>query len=331
MRDSSPPEATLPSGRGVVPAWPATRNSADSRPNDCGASVASSATSNRPPAMPSCCIERVTAAASLGAAARRAAEIRLAACVVGGARRVAGGAQPVEIGGGVERAQLVLPLRSQRSQLGRRPAVAARQPDPGRHPLVDGAQPLRIELGPVEVAGERVRGVAQLRLGAAQRLDRIGEPLVERGDAVERVDRAATSDAHRRRARRRCRRSRPARRCAASSSDWALARRLCSASSSGHSSAPGRELVDLAELPGEPLALALELALLLARRRRGRRGRRARPPRRRRAAGRRPARRRRGWRAPRARASGSARRAGRGCRPAPRRPRAAARRWRRCR
>ena len=40
MRDSSPPEATLPSGRGVLPAWPATRNSADSRPNDCGASLA---------------------------------------------------------------------------------------------------------------------------------------------------------------------------------------------------------------------------------------------------------------------------------------------------
>ncbi len=31
-RDSSPPEATLASGRGVLPAWPATRSSTVSRP-----------------------------------------------------------------------------------------------------------------------------------------------------------------------------------------------------------------------------------------------------------------------------------------------------------
>jgi hypothetical protein len=31
-RDSSPPEATLASGRGVLPAWPATRSSTLSRP-----------------------------------------------------------------------------------------------------------------------------------------------------------------------------------------------------------------------------------------------------------------------------------------------------------
>jgi hypothetical protein len=67
-RDSSPPDATLANARGVLPAWPATRSSTLSRPKDCGSSCAISATSKRPPAMPSCCIACVTASASFGAA-----------------------------------------------------------------------------------------------------------------------------------------------------------------------------------------------------------------------------------------------------------------------
>jgi hypothetical protein len=78
IRDSSPPDATFASGRGVLPACPATRNSADSRPNDWGASCGVSATSKRPPAMPSCCNACVTVFSRRGAALRRAAETRLA-------------------------------------------------------------------------------------------------------------------------------------------------------------------------------------------------------------------------------------------------------------
>ena len=54
MRDSSPPEATLPTGRGVLPACPATRNSTLRGRTPAAASVrARSATSKRPPCMPS--------------------------------------------------------------------------------------------------------------------------------------------------------------------------------------------------------------------------------------------------------------------------------------
>jgi hypothetical protein len=93
-----------------------------------------------------------------------------------------------------------------------------------------------------------------MRLGAAQCLDRIGEPLVERGHAFERVDRAGDQRQAWRRARRRCRRSRSAR-CRRHQAATGRARRLCSASAP-LVGARG-ELVDLAELPGEPLTLAL--------------------------------------------------------------------------
>ena len=69
MRDSSPPEATLRSGRGGWPGLAATRNSTRSPPCGSGrsASMGSSATSKRPPPMPSSAISAVVAAtASFG-------------------------------------------------------------------------------------------------------------------------------------------------------------------------------------------------------------------------------------------------------------------------
>ena len=79
MRDSSPPEATLASGRGVA-AGVAGDEELDRLDAERLRRVgcATSSTSKRPPAMPSCCIVRVTAAANFGAAARRAAETRRA-------------------------------------------------------------------------------------------------------------------------------------------------------------------------------------------------------------------------------------------------------------
>ncbi|MCY1207177.1 hypothetical protein D9M72_187690 [compost metagenome] len=72
IRDSSPPEATLASGRGVVPAWPATRNSTCSLPWADGAEAASTG-SNLPPCMASVCIAWVTSLPRSLAVLRRAA------------------------------------------------------------------------------------------------------------------------------------------------------------------------------------------------------------------------------------------------------------------
>lgn len=73
MRDSSPPDATLPMARGVLPAWPATRNSTWSSPCACGSASGVMWTVKRPPAMPSSCIAPVMAADSCCAARARAA------------------------------------------------------------------------------------------------------------------------------------------------------------------------------------------------------------------------------------------------------------------
>ena len=71
MRESSPPEATLPTGRGVTPAWPATKNSTCSQPGAWGVSKRVSDTSKRPPAMPKVCMVSVTALDRRGAACWR--------------------------------------------------------------------------------------------------------------------------------------------------------------------------------------------------------------------------------------------------------------------
>ena len=300
MRESSPPEATLASGRGVVPAWPATRNSTDSTPNDCGASVGDELD-----------LEAAAGHAELlhrsrhrgGELRRRRAARRRDAArlgVVGGARRVARALERVEVGGGVELLQLGLPLLQQRRQIGGRTAMAPRQRHPGGEPLLDLAQTGGIELGAIEVAGQRVRRVLQLRLRALQRFDRPGEARVELGDVLERVDGAAGERVGARvgfgdRVEREPR---------------GVEQRLAvrEAGVLGVELGPfvgaGRELGDLADLPGEPLALALEVALLLARRAPATASPRARPTRARRAARRRSARARRAGRAPRARASG---------------------------
>ncbi|CFN62890.1 Uncharacterised protein [Bordetella pertussis] len=78
IRDSSPPEATLANGRGVLPAWPATRNSTCSLPCADGAPPVRAA-SKRPPCMDRVCMAWVTCLPRSLAILRRAADRRAAA------------------------------------------------------------------------------------------------------------------------------------------------------------------------------------------------------------------------------------------------------------
>ena len=110
---------------------------------------------------------------------------------------------------------------------------------------------------------QRVRRVLQLRLRALQHLDRARRARARSAAHVlQRVDGAAGERVG---ARRRPRRSRRARRRAASMQRL----RVREARVLGVELVPlvgaGRELVDLADLPGEPLALALSVVLLRAR------------------------------------------------------------------
>ena len=89
---------------------------------------------------------------------------------------VEGMLQGIEVGRGIERTQLVFPLHKQRRQVGRRAAIAARQAHPGRQPIVERLQGIGLRLGVVQVGGERVRRVLQLRLRAVQHLDHVGKP-----------------------------------------------------------------------------------------------------------------------------------------------------------
>ncbi len=203
----------------------------------------------------------VTASASMGAARARARVTRPASC----AQRVLGCAHArarsaVEVGGGVERAQLVLPLRQQRGQFGRRAPVAARQADPGRQARVELGQALRVER----------------RCGAGSRAACAPHPAT--APARLAAPRSPAPGA---------RRTRPPR-CSASSGAAGQRGRRCSSASDSASSADARgvdqrlrvgqplvlgvrarpirrrrgELVDLADLPGQALALALELGAL---------------------------------------------------------------------
>ena len=115
-----------------------------------------------------------------------------------------------------------------------------------------------------------MRRVLQLRLRALQRLDRAGETRIELGDALERVDGPAGERVG----------ARVGLRDRVEREPRGVEQRLAvrEAGVLGVELGPfvgaGRELRDLADLPGEPLALALEVALLLARQRK-RLGRRA--------------------------------------------------------
>jgi hypothetical protein len=158
----------------------------------------------------------------------------------------------------------------QRRQVGGRAAMAPRQRHPGREALLDLAQTGRIELGAIEVAGQRVRRVLQLRLRALQRFDRAGETGIELGDVLERVD----GPAGERIGARVGLRDRVEREPRGVEQRLAVREAGVLGIELGPFVGAGRELRDLADLPGEPLALALEVALLLARERE-RLGRRA--------------------------------------------------------
>ena len=132
----------------------------------------------------------MTATPSPGAALRRAADTRAAS--VSNADRAPSSArfQRGNVGRGVEGPQFVLPVPPERRQFGRRAPIAARERHPGREPVVDGGQAVRLEVGAVEVAVEGVRRVLELGLRALQHLDRRGELRVVGGHRLQRIDRA---------------------------------------------------------------------------------------------------------------------------------------------
>ena len=166
--------------------------------------------------------------------------------------------QRVEVGGGLERAELAFPFGQQRGQLAGRPAIAPRQAHPGRHALVDLLQPLGLDLGVVQVARQGVRCVLQLRLRALQHLDDGRELRVVGRDFLQRIDRAAGQrfgalvgivDGIERTARGVDQRLR-------------IRQLLVLAIQFVPFVGTGRQLVDLADLPGQPLALARQVGLL---------------------------------------------------------------------
>ena len=237
-------------------------------PNDCGAvAAAASATSKRPPAMPSCCIACVTARGELRRGARRARRLTRARLgVVGRARRASARcSQRVEVGRGVERLQLGLPLR---------PAAPAARPAaggsgaPGRSRPTCARRAARSRSGSSSVRSQVARAACARRPAAAP-----ARRAAPRSRRLERARRsAATSSSASTRARGErlgarvgVGRSRRARLRAASISDCALRQARVLGVELGPFVGAGRELVDLADLPGQALALALEVALLRAR------------------------------------------------------------------
>ena len=73
-----------------------------------------------------------------------------------------------QVVGRVQAGQFDLPGGAQGRQLGRLPAVAAGQADPGRQPRVQFGQALGVGVAVVQVSVQRVRGVIDLGLGLAQ-------------------------------------------------------------------------------------------------------------------------------------------------------------------
>ena len=99
------------------------------------------------------------------------------------------GLQRIEVGGGVELRELGLPFREQRRQLGRLAAIAAGERDPGGQAVVELPQPVRIEVGGMQVGAEAVRGVLQLGLRAQQRVDGVLQPGVVAEHVLQRGQR----------------------------------------------------------------------------------------------------------------------------------------------
>ena len=168
--------------------------------------------------------------------------------------------QAVDVGRRVDGVQLAAPLRQQRRQLGGRAPVAARQTHPRRQAMVQSLQPVGLGLGVVQVAGQRVRGVLQLRLRALQHLDGGCELRVERGHFFERMHRPprqrigvviGLGDGIER---------------AAHCLDQRLRIRqpFVLGLQFGPFAVTGCELVQLADLPGQALAFALNVGLLRA-------------------------------------------------------------------
>jgi hypothetical protein len=292
MRESSPPEATLASGRGVLPAWPATRNSPTRGRTIAAASGGSSATSNRPPAMPSCCIARVTAAASFGAPRGALADTCRAVAVVGGARGV--GARR-----SASRSAAASSARSSPSTARAAPAARPAGGDsaaPGRPTPTsarrDRAQPLRVELVCVEVAPAcaprpaiapaRRRSTRSFARGGRRRRDAFSASMARAASDSAFAPFAVGP------------RSRRARRGGVDQRLPIAPAGVCSASSSSHSSAPGASLSTRRSARPAARARARARRLLLASlERRARRGLRAIRPSARPAAPRRSAHRRR--------------------------------------
>src|SRR5687768_2639744 len=127
MRESSPPDATLRKGRAGCPRLAATRNSTRSPPCGSGRSVSSgsSATSKRPPPMPSSAISAEVSLESAAAASRRfapSASAPLRPCI---------GDVPIELlqafVGATQALELLGDRITLRSQLLRRHAMLARK------------------------------------------------------------------------------------------------------------------------------------------------------------------------------------------------------------
>ena len=95
--------------------------------------------------------------------------------------------QQPQIAGRIECNQLVFPLRPKRRQLGRRSAVTAGQAYPCGQALVQLAQALGLKFGAVQIAAQRVASVLQLRLGALQHLDHRCQRRVEAGHFLQGV------------------------------------------------------------------------------------------------------------------------------------------------
>ena len=328
-RDSSPPEATLASGRGVLPAWPATRNSAASSPKACGSSCGSSATSKRA-AGHAQLLHRLRHRGA-PAWARPSGARGWSSCASSRHRRSASAAarsRPSRSAAASSACSSSCQPCQQRRQLGRRRGGSGVPATP--RPTAassSAAQALGVGFAVAQVAVQRVRRVFQLRLRALQHLDDGSEFGVEAQHVVECVDGAAGQRVGRRfgigqgvergtctveqrlavgqalvfgvRARPTRRRRVPACRPRRSARPAARVR------------APARR-AGRVRCPARPAPCARPASVRPA------------------GPGRcRPA--RRAARAPQPAASGSARHAGRGCRPGGRPPRAAAPRWPGCR
>ena len=157
----------------------------------------------------------------------------------------------------------LLPSSSRAAPAARRAAlVAARQRHPVRHALVEFGQPLRIELGLAQV-GIAANGAASstcARLEAST--SAMSRNSGSRCSCPCSAPCAAIRPLRPPPRRLRCACSAP---CAASSSAWAWDRRVWLALRLVPLVVAGRELVDFADLPGQPLAFALQRVLRRAR------------------------------------------------------------------